>query len=405
MTITNIISAIGNNNSVYPLLLRDCGIEVPTKVYLTYKQNQSNKDIAMLATRERLVDEYTVSAVWLGGIPLLERICSKILNKKGFNPAISSKLLKEEANQGLEYNIKKFKDIAPEAVKDLEYLKQNKTKYKKLLGGKMLAETAIPIALMGFVIPKLIFAWTASTKKKLAQKKQEAISKQNNNEIVFKGSSLSSLANMSTVQKMALTDGGYAAGRLVTARNRDAGYDIGVKMAGMMFLNFVFPGILAKFLDKTTGKIINTNLNLDIRLLDDKDFIDAIKNKKLDIPDTKNEKELLEFVDKNPESLFVKYADKYNRVKMLKNGVRDPRKYVDLNKLKDFRDNISEISKNAIESGSVEKFMKKARNLKGANILANVGISSFLLAYALPKFQFAFRKKFLNMELEPGIAE
>ena len=133
MTVTNIISAIGNNNSVYPLLLRDCGIEVPTKVFLTYNQNKSDKDIAMLATRERLVDEYTVSAVWLGGIPLLEKVCSIFFKKKGFNPSISSKLLKEEANQGLEYNIKKFKDIAPDAVKDLEYLKQNKAKYKKLL--------------------------------------------------------------------------------------------------------------------------------------------------------------------------------------------------------------------------------------------------------------------------------
>ena len=37
----------------------------------------------------------------------------------------------------------------------------------KLLGKKVLAETAIPIALMGFVIPKLLFAWTAKTKKEL----------------------------------------------------------------------------------------------------------------------------------------------------------------------------------------------------------------------------------------------
>lgn len=405
MTIINIISAIGNNNSVYPLLLRDCGIEVPTKVYLTYKQNQSDKDIAMLATRERFVDEYTVSAVWLGGIPLLERIGSKVLKKNGFNPEISSKLLKEETGQGLEYNIKKFKDIAPEAVKDLEFIKQNKAKYKKLLGGKMLAETVIPIALMGFVIPKLIFAWTASTKKKLAQKKEEALNKQKNNEIVFKGSPLSNLANMSTVQKMALTDGGYAVGRIATARNRDAGYDVGVKMAGMMFLNFVFPSILAKFLDKTSGKIINTNLNLDIKMLDDKEFIDAIKNKKLDIPKITDGKELLEYVDKNPNSSFTKFANKYNKVKTLSNGVRDPRKYVRLENLKAFRDNISEISDNALKSGDVERFMKKARNIKGANILANVAISSFLLAYALPKFQFAFRKKFLGMELEPGIAE
>lgn len=419
MSIINIISAIGNNNSVYPLLVRDCGIEVPTKVALTYNQNKDDKEVAWLATRERLVDEYTVSAVWLGGIPLLERINAKILKNRGFNPFISTKLMKEEAEQGLEFNIKKFKNLAPEAVKDLEFLKANKGKYKKLIGSKILAETAIPIALMGFIIPKLIFAWTANTKKELAKKKEAALNKdtftpaqknmaefaQNAKDLNFGNGLLSGMANLSTVQKMALTDGGYAVGRIATARKRNEAYDIGFKMAGMMFLNFVFPKYLAKFLDKTTGRAINSNLNLDIKMLDDKEFIEAIKNKKLALPDAKTGRELLEFVDKNPDSLFVKYANKYKKVTMLENGVRDPRCYVNLDALKSFRDNIAEISQNALKSGDITKFMKKAKIMKGVNILANVGISSFLLAYGLPKAQFAFRKLITGSELEPGIID
>lgn len=426
MTITNIISAIGNNNSIYPLLVRDCGIEVPTKVALTYQQNKSDKEVAMLATRERLVDEYTVSAVWLGGIPLLEKIGAKVFKKNGFNPSVSSKLLKEEDCQGLDYNIKKFKTLAPEAVQDLEYVKANMPKYKKLMGGKVLAETAIPIALMGFVIPKLIFAWTANTKKKLAESKTSRFSDENNKatlnsdiytpksknmdefaangkDISFKGGFVDTVAAFSTVQKMALTDGGYAAGRVITARNKNAAMDVSFKMAGMMFLNFVFPKYLAKFLDKTTGKIANTNLNLDIKMFDDKEFMAAIKEEKFKIPQAQTGKELLEFVDNNPDSLFVKYANKYNRVKLLENGVRDPRAYVDLKKLTEFRDGIAEVSQNALKSGDVAKFMKKAMVLKGVNIIANVGISSFLLAYGLPKTQFAFRKLITGSELEPGI--
>ena len=418
MTITNIISAIGNNNSIYPLLVRDCGIEVPTKVALTYQQNKKDKEIAMLATRERLVDEYVVSAVWLGGIPLLEKINGKIFKKQGFNPEISNKLLKEDDCQGLEYNIRKFKDKAPEAVKDLEFLKKNSAKYKKLLGGKVLAETAIPVALMGFIIPKLIFAWTANTKRELAKKASAKQSdtfvmnqpnmdefSQNGKDLAFKGGFVSGLAGMSTVQKMAVTDGGYAVGRVVTARNEKAAVDVTFKMAGMMFLNFVFPGMLAKFLDKTTGKVINTNLGLDIKMFEDKEFIKAIKDNSLIVPKVKTGKELLDFVDNNPDSLFVKYANKYKKVSMLENGVRDPRKYVDVKDLLAFRDSISEVSSNAFKSGDVVKFMKKAKTLKGINILANVGISSFLLAYGLPKAQFAFRKQFLKMEFEPGIAD
>ncbi len=424
MTITNIISAIGNNNSIYPLLVRDCGIEIPTKVALTYEQNKKDKDVAMLATRERLVDEYVVSAVWLGGIPLLEKLNGKFLKKRGFNPDVSSKLLKEEGSQGLDFNIKKFKNIAPEAVKELEFLKKNQTQYRKLLGGKIFVETAIPIALMGFIIPKLIFAWTANTKKQLAEKKNMSLMGVKNNNtslnsdvsapemknidefskgLAFKGNLISGLAQMSTVQKMAVTDGGYALGRVVTARKKDEAYDIGFKMTGMMFLNFVFPKILANFLDKSTGKVIGTNLNLDIKMLDDKDFVAAIKDRKLVLPEAKNGEELLNFVDKNPDNLFVKYANKYKKISLLENGVRDPRKYVDLKELLAFRDNIAEISQKALNSGNVNKFMKKAKGLKAANILANVGISSFLLAFVLPKAQFAFRKRVLGMELEPGI--
>ena len=430
MSIVNVISAIGNNNSVYPLLVRDCGIENPVKVALTYKQNKEDKDIAMLATRERLFDEYVTSAVWLGVIPLLEKVSDKVIAKKGFNPAISLKLQKEEACQGLEYNIKKFKNIAPDAVKDLEFLKNNGAKYKKLLGNKVLAETAIPIALMGFVIPKLLFAWTAKTKKELSpdgkmtpksdknqsKKVQNKVSfgqmksfdefkNANADKVSFKGNLVSSLADLSTVQKMALTDGGYAAGRLATARKKNETIDIAFKMAGMMYLNFLFPKQLAKFLDKTTGSLLGSNLNLDIKMFNDKDFISSIKQGKLGIPDIKTEKELLDFVDNNPKNMFVQYANKYKKVSLLDNGVRDPRKYVDLKGLMKFKDDILDVSKKAVASGDVTKFMKKAKVLKGANILANVGISSFLLAFALPKAQFAFRQVVTGSGFEPGIVD
>lgn len=108
MSITSIISAVGNNSSIYPLLVRDCGIEVPTKVYLTYKENQNDKEIQKLATRERFLDEYIGSAIWLGAIPLVDKIANAFIKRNGFNPDINLKLLKEEDSQGLEYNIKKF---------------------------------------------------------------------------------------------------------------------------------------------------------------------------------------------------------------------------------------------------------------------------------------------------------
>ena len=89
---------------------------------------------------------------------------------------------------------------------------------------------------------------------------------------------------------------------------------------------------------------------------------------------------------------------------MLDNGIRDPREYVDIKELGGFRNDIEKFAKQAIKSDNLEKFVKKAKFAKSANILTNVTLSSFLLAYVLPKAQFAFRKLVTGSDLEPGLA-
>lgn len=404
MTFVNIISAIGNNSSVYPLIVRDCGIEVPTKIALTYNQNKKeSKEIAYLAARERFLDEYATSAVWLGGIPLVGWACNKFIKKKGFNPNVNLKLFKEEAGvQGIDYNIKKFAKSAPDAVKDLLKAKQNKKLYEKLLAGKFIASTSIPILFMGFILPKMVFA---SSAKKIEQqrKKEQQISNMNfvqkDKFINFTGGSwIPKIANFSAQDKMAVTDGGYAIGRVVTARNKNETYDIAFKMAGMMFLNFVAPHWIEKGLNKLTG------VELDPVILADKNFASQIKENTLKLPKSSNAKDLLEFIDnvKNKDTLFMKYAKKFGKITMLDNGVRDPRAYVDIKNLAKFRNDLESFAEKAKRGG--EKLFKKARAAKSANILTNIALSSFLLAYALPKAQFAFRKFITGSDLEPGLA-
>lgn len=413
MTITSIISAIGNNSSVYPLIVRDCGIEVPTKVVLTYNQNKKeSKGIAYLAARERFLDEYATSAVWLGGIPLVGWICDKYIKARGLNPAVNLKLFKEEQGiQGVDYNIKKFKDIAPEAVKDLLKAKENKKLYEKLLAGKFIASTSIPILFMGFILPKLIFASSArkidNLRKKEAEKKNISpvsfLQKERfykSKDVNFTGSWVTKAANFSAQDKMAVTDGGYAVGRVATARNKNERYDLSFKMAGMMFLNFVAPKWIEKGLNNLTG------VELDPIILADKEFAEQIKDKTLKLPASDSAEELLKFVDniENKNTLFVKYANKFNKVKMLDSGIRDPREYVDIKKLGKFRNDIEEFAKKAVKTNDFNGYLKQARIAKSANILSNVALSSFLLAYVLPKAQFAFRKLVTGSDLEPGLA-
>lgn len=428
MSITNIISAIGNNSSIYPLIVRDCGIEAPSKVYLTYQENKNDKDVAFLATRERLIDEYATSIVWLGGIPLVEKLVNKfIIEKKGFNPNVNLKLFQNSDCQGIDYNIKKFEGkVSKEIIDDLKKVRDNKGIYEKLLSTKFLAATAIPIAIMGFILPKMIFALTAKTKaaqaKQNSQEKElpltqptsftssiksdvfDKMSLKNKKQTSFTGNFSSTVANFTTYQKMATIDGGYAVGRVATSRKKNEAVDIAFKMSGMMFLNFVMPKYIEKFLDWTTGKALDLNVKLDPLMLEDKEFLNEIKIG-LNIPKGTSGKALLDFIDENPTSVFTKYAAKFEKVKLLPNGIRDPRAYVDIEELKKFKNSIEEFAKKAIQSSDIEKFAQKAKVVKSVNILTNVGLSSFLLAYCLPKVQYAFREWFTGSKLEPGIVD
>ena len=416
MSLVNIISAIGNNSSIYPLIVRDCGIEVPSKVAMTYNQNlKDSKQMAYNATRERLIDEYGTSLVWLGGIPAVGSICDWGIKKLGYDPKVNVSLLKENSKQGLKYNIDKFKEVAPDEAKAMEKVLKNKSTYQKLLAGKFVLSTALPVAVMGYFLPKFNFALTDKLKKK--QEAMKPLYNELESELtpsprgrvgvgayesrtspVFKGIS-ASLANMSTVHKMALTDGGLTVGRVGTSRNKYEALENGFKMSMMMFLNFVAPIWFAKGFDSLSNKFFKTNVNLDPNLLNDKDFLAEIKSDKLELP----KEDVIEFLDKNPNSKFAKLSEKYCGVKYLKNRVRDPRAFVDESRVQSFQKEIEKFVKQAVTSGDVDKFAKKALVAKSANILANVALSSFLLAVALPKLTFILRKKVTGSEAEPGL--
>lgn len=414
MSLVNIISAIGNNSSIYPLIVRDCGIEVPSKVVMTYNQNlKDSKQMAYNATRERLIDEYGTSLVWLGGIPAVGAICDWGIKKFGYDPNVNVSLLKENSKQGLKYNIDKFKEIAPDEAKAMEKVLKNKSTYQKLLAGKFVLSTALPVAVMGYFLPKFNFALTDKLRKKQEAMKPlyneleseltpssqtEPDVSESKTKPAFKGIS-ASLANMSTVHKMALTDGGLTVGRVGTSRNKYEALENCFKMSMMMFLNFVAPIWFAKCFDKLSNRIFKTNVNLDPNLLNDKDFLAEIKSNKLELP----KEDVIEFLDKNPNSKFAKLSEKYCGVRYLKNRVRDPRAFVDESRVQSFQKEIEKFAKQATTSGDVEKFAKKALVAKSANILANVALSSFLLAVALPKLTFILRKKVTGSEAEPGL--
>lgn len=409
MIVTNIISAIGNNSSIYPLLVRDCCIEAPSKILIARKENlKESKEIANDATREKIIDEYATSGIWLGGIPIVEYFSDKFISKKGYNPIVNLNLFKAEKNkeayQGIEYNINKFKNIqakdVQDAIQDLIKVKNNKGSFEKLLTKKFCAATIIPTIIMGFVLPKLNFALTKKIREKKAPQKAES-----KKEISFTGSFTSQIANLKTVDKMAISDGGLTVGRVTTSRNKDEAWANAFRMIGSMILNFVTPIYIAKGLDKLANKLFNINVNLDPKILADNEFINTIKNSKVELPKSNTEKDLIDFIDNKPQALFSRFAQKTGKVSYLKSGYRDPRKFVDIKDLGKFRNEFENFIAKAKQSKNIENFARKAKFVKSANILANVGISSFLLAGVLPAATYKFIKLTTGSYSDPGLVQ
>lgn len=398
MSLINIISAIGNNSSVYPLIVRDCGIEIPTKLYLTYKQNEKeSKKTAKNALRERFIDEYISSIIWLGGIPLVGNIYDKILKKYNYNTKVDLKLFQYNKRQNIDVNIKKFKELAPKEVAELEKIKTQKNLYEKLLAGKFLCSVGIPTILMGFILPKLNFKLT-----EFLNEKQKNLDMKSGKQISFKANFVAEIAGASNLGKMAVTDLGLTIGRVATARNKFEKLEMAFKMLAMMFLNFIAPIWIAKLFDKLSNLIFKTNVKLDPKILNDKEFLSQIINDELKLPDKNN---ALDFIDKNPKEKFSIFAEKFLGVKRLKNGVRDPRCFVDEKKLKSFSKELEDFVIKAKKSKNVEQFAKKALFIKSSNIIANVLLSSYLLAIGLPKLTFYLRKKITGSYIEPGLKQ
>jgi hypothetical protein len=174
-------------------------------------------------------------------------------------------------------------------------------------------------------------------------------------------------------------------------------------MGGMLYLNFIAPKQISKVLDNTMNKTFNINVNLDPLMLNDKEFIAQIKENKFELPKSNLAKDIVEFIDNNPKSLFVKFAAKFNKIKMLNENVRDPRCYVDTKKLAQFKKEIEKYSEKALTSNNIQQFAKRAKLAKSVNIISNVLISSTLLAVVLPKLQYKFRKLVTGSDLEPGL--
>ena len=107
--------------------------------------------------------------------------------------------------------------------------------------------------------------------------------------------------------------------------------------------------------------------------------------------------EKLNFVLNNPDNIIVQAAKKSKIVSTVKdksgNIFVDTSKYIDTKAIEDLAENLTNLDKNfKISNEPVKKFLNKTKGLKVGSVMANIGISCFVLGYLIPKLVYKYRE-------------
>ena len=263
--INAIFSALGNNSSLWSIATKD-GIETVGRTAMAYKEgSKTSKKFGKLEAREKLIEANATSIVWLGGIPLLKVLFDKLYTNKKYGFAqfkdygvdalakTDVRLLNPESPQALN-----LANIKNEALKGhVEKILSNKDAFKMNFAKRAMISTLIPIALVGYILPKTVYAFThrmiAKEKRealKTAYKNQQAkkdeiinstpafatfMGKANRTNLSFHGGTFFERISKYFVHpntNMVMVDGGIWAGRAGSSRNlKEAGertiYELG----------------------------------------------------------------------------------------------------------------------------------------------------------------------------------
>lgn len=445
---TAIFSSLNNNaTSLAPIIVKD-GFDVAGRTTMAYKESGVHE------ARERFIEEAGTSALWLGGIPAIRKIFDKTVFKKfGLNPNVDLRLLNNKGVQTLANN----EAFATGALKqDLLNTAKNLKTFKSLQIAKVLVSTLIPFVLLVKVLPK----FNQNLTKQLVEqeKKKQTQNSLNNNKMheifsknpAFKAFSPKSnvsftgglaqwinpliaaqKAQVNPVDNMLALDMGISGGRVANSRNKLEAMETCIREGGIIYFFFLGGKHIAKGLEKLSDKLFHTPINLDPKIIEGKDFIDPaksgittfsslvknsladanVKSTVMHFASDKSEKGVVDFIDNQLKTAFSNGKFKNFTLEAarrtglidIKDGVRNPLKYVDTEALNGLHGNIKNFVEKAAKPELAENFVKKAKNIKRVAIVANMALCSLSLAYLLPKFQYFIREKITGTNEYPGL--
>ncbi|MCQ2958473.1 MAG: hypothetical protein MJ180_06215 [Candidatus Gastranaerophilales bacterium] len=451
MTIVNaIFSTLGNNSSLWTIATKD-GIETVGRTAMAYKEgSKTSKKFGKLEAREKLIEANATSLIWLGGIPALKVLFDRLYTNKKYNfsqlkdygkDALAKtdiRLLEENSPQALKLENIKDTNLIPEVKKILNDKKSFKATFIK----RSVISTLIPIALVGYILPKTVYAFTH---KMIGIQKRKELKKAYHNQQANKGNIINSKPAFATFmgkanrtnlsfhgkleslskyfthpdKNMMMVDGGIWAGRAGSSRNFLEACERTINELGYIFLLYCGGKYVAKGLEALTKKLGKVPTALDAKILQNKEFTDNLVKIAKDSDLSKkavefvenNENAIIDLIDKDLaknggkfSNLTLQAAQQTGIIDVVK-GARNPLKYIETKDISLLNKNLKEFIEALKNSANPEKLINKAKNMKRASILANVAICSFALAYLLPKAQYTFRHMVSDHTIAPGLTK
>ena len=421
-TISKVFSKLGDNTgSVIPMYAKD--VTSDTLTCYTYFKEGGNHDGA-----EKVLEEFGTGVLWLGGIPWLKKhlFDNFVYKKKGINPDV-------DANRLFAGNDKNVADTVEFAKNKAESLGEAFKEQAKILGDTIknkdsakklaLAKFGVSTAITGLALYGIITLKQKRTEKAVEKQVKEKLAKEaslknelkensvyqtfgKNKENSSKNPSFKGLANIGTW--------------LVQARKGER-FEVGLKEACQLLFIYGLAKPMQDGMEFLSEKVFKKPIGLDYSVLDSDTLKNAIDSEKTKEGSSKllqqakkvielagddkkvtndNAKKVIDFLFDNADGemadVFKKTGD--IGVYKTKEGVEQLSLLGKINtdKLKSTAQKTIDTIESAVKNSDTTKYLKNTKFLKGAAIIANIGISAILLGYLQPKLNIALRKKFNN---------
>ena len=255
---------------------------------------------------------------------------------------------------------------------------------------------------------------------------------------IFDFKAMAELSQLNPVNTMLLLDYGISGSRIViTPRNNNERIENMVKEGGIVFFFYLAADIIKKQLAEVAYKLFKTPIDLDYRILNNKEFKNRLTttHKKDELlkfveiakDDPKEELKIIKMIDQalegkaeniGQENLFenftLKMAQKEGLIdveydKAMQKWIRHSKKYIQTDKIKKLNKDLVNFYENAAVNGehtmvkSLENAILKTKKVKIASIIANITICCASLSYIIPKIQYMMREHRTKTKAAPGI--